>query len=210
MLETAIVSFTTFFATVGPLDVAAMFAAMTTGATSKARRVMAVRGTFIAAVVLLTFAVAGDKVLASLGISLEALRVAGGILLLLIAIDMVFARNSGGVSTTDDEAREALTKQDISVFPLATPLIAGPGAMGAAILLMADAEGDIRLQAVVVGALIALMVLTLVLLLLAVQIQRLLGVTAMHVISRVFGVLLSALAVQFIFDGIRKSGLLQL
>ncbi len=208
MLETAIVAFTTFFATVGPLDVAAMFAAMTTRATAKARRGMALRGTFIATVVLLTFAVAGDTVLASLGISLAALRVAGGILLLLIAVDMVFARSSGGVSTTDDEAREARTKQDIAVFPLATPLIAGPGAMGAAILLMADAEGDVGLQAIVVGALLALMLLTLALLLLAVQVQRLLGVTAMHVISRVFGVLLSALAVQFIFDGIRQSTLL--
>jgi multiple antibiotic resistance protein len=207
MLETAIVSFTTFFATVGPIDVAAMFAAMTAGANPRARRVMALRGTLIATLVLLTFALMGDLLLASLGISLEALRIAGGILLLLIGIDMVFARSSGGTSTTEDEAREALTRRDISVFPLATPLIAGPGAMGAAILLMADAAGDIRHQAAVIGALLLLMLLTLLLLLLAGKVQRLFGVTGMHVISRVFGVLLSALAVQFILDGIRHSGL---
>jgi multiple antibiotic resistance protein len=209
MLETAIVSFTTFFATVGPLDVAAMFAAMTPRASARVKRAMAVRGTLIATIVLVTFALIGDLVLASLGISLEALRIAGGILLLLIGIDMVFARTSGGTSTTDDEAKEARTKQDISVFPLATPLIAGPGAMGAAILLMADAEGDLKLQGIVLGSLLALMLLTLILLLLAGKVQRLLGVTAMHVISRVFGVLLSALAVQFVIDGIRQSGLLQ-
>ncbi len=208
MLETAIVAFATFFATVGPLDVAAMFAAMTAGQDARSRRLVALRGTGIATAILLAFAIIGDGVLAGLGISMHALRVAGGILLLLIAIDMVFARSSGGVSTTDDEAREASTKEDISVFPLATPLIAGPGAMGAAILLMADAEGDVRAQAAVIAALLALMLLTLVLLLLAGKVQKLLGVTAMHVISRVFGVLLSALAVQFIFDGIANSGLL--
>lgn len=207
MLETAVVAFTTFFATVGPLDVAAMFAAMTARAPAAMRRAMAVRGTAIAAVILVAFALAGEAVLASLGISLAALRVAGGILLLLIGIDMVFARSSGGTSTIDAEEKEARTKQDISVFPLATPLIAGPGAMGAAILLMADAEGDYIRQGVVLGALAAVLVTTLLLLLLATQVQRLLGVTAMHVISRVFGVLLSALAVQFIIDGLARSPL---
>ncbi|MFZ0487063.1 MAG: MarC family protein [Arenicellales bacterium] len=209
MLETAIVSFTTFFATIGPVDVVAMFAAMTSRASPAARRSMALRGTIVAAVILLTFALAGKMLLASLGISLAALRVAGGILLLLIGIDMVFARSSGGTSTTDDEEREAATKEDISVFPLATPLIAGPGSMGAAILLMAGAEGQLVLQLIVVGCLLALLLLTLIGLLLASQIQRVIGLTAMHVVSRVFGVLLSALAVQFILDGIAQSGLLK-
>ncbi|MGA8259716.1 MAG: MarC family protein [Arenicellales bacterium] len=209
MVETAIVAFTTFFATIGPVDVVAMFAALTARASPKARRSMAVRGIVVAAVILLAFALVGKALLASLGISLAALRVAGGILLLLIGIDMVFARSSGGTSTTDDEEREAATKQDISVFPLATPLIAGPGSMGAAILLMANVEGNFLLQLTVVGCLLALLMLTLVGLLLASQIQRVVGLTAMHVISRVFGVLLSALAVQFIFDGIAQSGLLK-
>lgn len=208
MLEMAIVSFTTFFATIGPVDVVAVFAALTTRASPAARRTMAVRGTIIAAVILLTFALVGKPLLAALGISLAALRVAGGILLFLIGIDMVFARSSGGTSTTDDEAREAARKQDISVFPLATPLIAGPGSMGAAILLMAEAEGDIMLQLVVIGSLLGLLALLLIGLLLASQIQKFVGVTPMHVIGRVFGVLLAALAVQFVLDGIAQSGLL--
>lgn len=208
MTETAVVAFTTFFATVGPLDVGPVFAAMTPAVTPKARRRMAVRGTMIATGILLLFAVTGDLLLASLGISLAALRVAGGVLLLLIAIDMVFARTSGSTSTTEEEALEAATRADVTVFPLATPLIAGPGAMGAAILLMADAEGSLLSQAVVIAMLLAVMVITLASLLLASQLQRLLGVTGLHVVSRVFGVLLSALAVQFMFDGLAQSGLL--
>lgn len=208
MIETATVGVTTFFATIGPVETAAMFAAMTPGATPQLRRSMAIRGTLIATLILVAFALVGEFLLASLGISLAALRAAGGILLLLIGIDMVFARSSGGTSTTDEEAQEATTKQDISVFPLATPLIAGPGAMGAAILLMANTEGDVMLQVTVIASLLAILLVTGILLLLAGKVQRFLGVTGMHVITRVFGVLLSALAVQFIFDGIAQSGLL--
>lgn len=209
MMETAVVAFTTFFATIGPLDVGPVFAAMTPRAQPKTRRRMAVRGTAIAAGILLLFALAGDVLLTSLGISLAALRVAGGILLLLIAIDMVFARTSGSTSTTEEETREGAGKADVTVFPLATPLIAGPGAMGAAILLMADAEGDLLRQGVVLLMLLAVLVVTLASLLLASKLQRYLGITGLHVVSRVFGVLLAALAVQFMFDGIAQSGLLR-
>jgi multiple antibiotic resistance protein len=206
--ETLVVAFTTYFATVGPVDVAAMFAALTPKATAAQRRSMATRGVLIAAVVLLLFAVAGRPLLAVLGISLPALRVAGGILLLLIAIDMVFARESGGVSTTAAEEAEAVGREDVSVFPLAMPLIAGPGTMGATILLMAEAHGDLALQAGVVATLLAVLLLTWLLLLAAGGVQRVIGLTGMHVLSRVFGVLLSALAVQFVFDGLAGSGLL--
>lgn len=208
MIETAIVAAATFFATIGPLDVAAMFAVMTSESTPKERRRTAFRGTLIATVILLVFALLGERMLAGLGISLPALRIAGGILLLLIGIEMVFAMSSGARTTTDEEELEAATRQDIAVFPLATPLIAGPGAMGAAILLMADAAGNWILQAAVIAALLVMLLLTLIGMLLASQLQRLLGVTGMQVISRVFGVLLSALAVQFILDGIAQSGLL--
>lgn len=208
MIETAILAAATFFATIGPLDVAAMFAAMTTKDTPQQRRRTAVRGTVIATIILLVFALLGEKMLGSLGISMPALRIAGGILLLLIGIEMVFAISSGGTSTTDEEEREAATRQDIAVFPLATPLIAGPGAMGAAILLMADASGHFLLQVTVIASLLLILLLTLTGMLLATQLQRVLGITGMHVISRVFGVLLSALAVQYILDGIAQSGLL--
>ena len=141
MLETAIVAFTTFFATIGPIDVAAMFAAMTPGSSAGFRRSMAIRGTAIAALILFCFALIGELLLRSLGISLAALKISGGVLLLLIGIELVFARSSGGTSTTNEETDEAFGKHDISVFPLATPLIAGPGAMGSVILLMANAKG---------------------------------------------------------------------
>ena len=208
MLETALIALTTFFATVGPIDVAAIFAGLTPGASAAERRAMAVKATLIAFLVLMVFALFGTEALRHLGITLPALRTAGGILLLLIAIDMVFARHSGGTSTTPDESREARAKGDISVFPLATPLIAGPGTMGAVILLMAEAEGDLLAELVVMGALTAILLLTFLLLLAAAMVQKYLGVTALNVITRVVGILLAALAVQFIFDGIGASGLL--
>ncbi len=208
MLETAAIAFTTFFATISPIEAAAMFAVITPTSTAAHRRSMAIRGSLIAAGIMLVFALFGELLLSTLGISLAALRTSGGILLLLIGIDMVFARSSGGTSTTADETQEAAQKKDISVFPLATPLIAGPGAMGAAILLMANAHGEWKIQAVVVACLLAVLLLTFIALLGATYIQKVLGVTGLHVISRVFGVLLSALAVQFIFDGIHQSGLL--
>ncbi len=207
MLETAIVAFTTFFATIGPIDVAAMFAAMTLNASAPFRKTMALRGTAIAALILICFALAGELLLRSLGISLAALKISGGILLLLIGIEMVFARTSGGTSTTHEETDEAFGKHDISVFPLATPLIAGPGTMGSVILLMANAKGHMQTELVVLGMLLAALLLTLILLLTANRVQKFFGVTGMHVISRVFGVLLAALAVQFMLDGLAQSGL---
>jgi multiple antibiotic resistance protein len=208
MLDTAILAFTTLFATIGPLDVAAMFAVLTAKDTARARLRTALRSTLVATIVLLLFALLGEVILRSLGISLAALRIGGGILLLLIGIEMAFAISSGATSTTEEETQEAATRQDIAVFPLATPLIAGPGAMGAIILLMAGTDGVFLLQLAVIATLLLMLLLTLASMLLATHIYRVLGVTGMHVISRVMGVLLSALAVQFILDGIEQSGLL--
>ncbi|SDE25316.1 MarC family protein [Desulfuromonas thiophila] len=208
MFETAVVAFTTFFATIGPVDVAALYAALTTAAAPVARRSMALRGTALAALILLLFALFGDAVLRSLGVSLAALQLGGGILLLLIGIDMVFVRPSGGTGATPAEAREAAARHDVAVFPLATPLIAGPGAMSATMLLMAQAQGQWQAEVLVILMLLLVLALTLVLLLVASRIQQWLGVTGMQVISRVFGVLLTALAAQFMIDGVRHSGLL--
>ena len=209
MLETALLAFTTFFATIGPLDTAALYPALTPGNTARERRRMAGRGCLIGAGILLFFALFGQGVLSLFGITLPALRTAGGILLLLIAIDMVFARGSGGTTATADERAEAAARPDVSVFPLATPLIAGPGAIGAAILLVADAQRDPLQIVAVLAALLAVVALTFALLLASSQVQKLLGVTGLHVVTRVMGVLLAALAVQFLFDGIRESGILR-
>jgi len=208
MLESATVAFTTFFATIGPLDVAMMFAALTADDTAQHKRAMAIRGTLTATIILVVFALVGEKLLVLLGISLAAMRTAGGILLLLIGIEMVFARSSGAVTTTEKESREAELKKDISIFPLATPLIAGPGAMGAAILLTANEEGDIAGIVIIIACLLAVLLFTFIALLVAGKIQHLLGVIGMQVVTRVMGVLLAALAVQFMFDGIRQSGIL--
>ncbi len=206
MLETALVAFTTFFATVGPPDVAAVFAALTVKDSVARRRWLAMRASLIAAAILLAFAVFGRALLESFGISLAALRTAGGLLLFLIAVDLVFARDSGGVAATREETDEARQRQDISVFPIATPLIAGPGTMGATIVLIADSAGAGG-AVVVVAMLMCVLALTWALMLIAPTVQRVLGVTGLHVISRVMGLLLAALAVQFVFDGI-TAGLL--
>ena len=208
MMELAGLAFTTFFATISPISVSAMFAALTVTVDAKTRRTMAIRGTVIAACILLGFALLGEYLLTGLGISLAALRISGGILLLLIGIDKVFARASNGASTTREEQEEAEIKEDISVFPLATPLLAGPGTMGATILLMSDVRDSVSHQLIVVGAIMAILLITLAALLSASKLQKLLGVTGMHVVGRVMGVLLAALAVQFILDGIRQSGLI--
>ncbi len=207
-LETGLVAFTTLFAVIGPVEVAAIFAGMTGDMAVKQRRTVAVKGVLVAAGILLFFAFFGHGLLTYMGITLASLRTAGGILLLLVGINMVMAHSSSMGSTTEDETKEASSRTDISVFPLATPLLAGAGAMGAIVLLMANTGGDTVRMSLVVAALIANLMIALVCLLLATQIQKLLGVTGLNVISRVVGVLLTALAVQFIFDGIRGSHLI--
>ncbi|MSO65371.1 MAG: MarC family protein [Alphaproteobacteria bacterium] len=206
MIETALVSFTTFFATIGPIEVALLYPGLTPRATPAQRRAMAIKATLIAAVVLVVVSAGGREGLALMGISLPALRIAGGILLMLLAIDMVFARQTGLSATTAAESAEAAAKDDVSVFPLATPLIAGPAAMGAGILLVGNAAGDAARGAIVFLSLGLVLVLTFSLLLVASQLRRALGVTGLNVITRVIGVALAALAVQFIIDGIGALG----
>ncbi len=205
MTEYTAVALTTFFATIGPIDVATMFAAFTVATPRKERRRLALKACLVALIILVTFALIGRFMLDSLGISLAALRAAGGILLLLIGIDMVFARHSGATGTTSDEDNEAIEKHDVAVFPLATPLIAGPGAIGATLLLMAEANGDLLHQAIIISSLVIIVAVTFISMLMAGEINRFLGVTGIQVITRVFGILLSALAVQFLFDGIAQS-----
>ena len=207
-IETLLLALTTFFATIGPADLLVVYAALTQKNTPAERRSMALRGTLIAAVILLFFALFGEVLLRLFGITLPALRIAGGVLLLLISIDMVFARHSGGTGTTPEEENEAQGRQDISVFPLATPLLAGPGAISAVILLTTDAGSFTLEWVVVVAALLAILALCYAAMLVAIPIQRLLGITGLAVVSRVVGVLLASLAVQFLIDGIKASGLL--
>lgn len=207
-IDTFLLALTTFFATIGPADLVLVFAALTQKNSPAQRRALALRGTLIATAILLFFAVFGEAMLRLFGITLPALRIAGGVLLLLISIDMVFARHSGGTGTTPEEENEAQGREDISVFPLATPLIAGPGAISAVILLTTGTGGFNLEWLFVVGALLAILVLCYLAMLAAMPLQRLLGITGLAVVSRVVGVLLAALAVQFLLDGVKASGLL--
>ena len=198
--------FAALFVVLDPIGLAPMFTALTRGVAADVQRRIAIKGTVLAAVILLVFFFSGDLLLRSLGVSLAAFRVAGGVLLFLLAIDMVFARQSGLRSTTEREQQEAEHRQDVSVFPLAFPLIAGPGALTTVILMAATDHPPVFVMWMLVILLVVL-TLTLISLLTAARLMRFLGETGTNVISRVLGMVLAALAVQFIMDGL-KAGFL--
>lgn len=211
MLETVLTAFTTFFAVIGPIDTAVLLASLTPNMTGAERRAISVKAVFIATLIVLAFALFGGPVLVELGVSLAALQTAGGIILFAIALEMTLAKRPGPTTLSAKESAEAENKAEahaeIAVFPLATPLLAGPGAMTSAIVLAAGTKGDLKLLGAVVVAILAVMGVTLMMLLVAQEIHQLIGVTARKVIVRVFGVLLAALAVQSIFNGLAATHL---
>jgi multiple antibiotic resistance protein len=202
MISSFLSSVTTFVATIGPIEAAVLFATLTPKMDRAARRAIAVRATLIAGAILLVFTLLGQPLLRQLGVSIAALQTAGGIILLLIALDMVFAKPGSAFKLTPSEGAEAQGKDDIAVFPLATPLLAGPGAMSSAILLAANAHDEPTQLGLVIVALLAVMAGTLVLLEISHDLNRILGITAQRVLMRVFGILLAAIAVQAAFSGI--------
>jgi multiple antibiotic resistance protein len=206
MRDIAATSFAMLFATVGPLEVASVFALLVGGAGARLRRGLAVTSCGVAALVLVGFALGGSAVLSWLGIGLPAFTIAGAILLLLLSVDLVFARPSGLSSLTPGEEREAEGHADIAVVRLAIPLIAGPGSMAAIVLLMDRAHSAAE-AAIVLAMLGAVMGLTLAAMLAAGRLTRLLGRAGVNVVARVSGVLLAALAVQFLLDGLEVVGL---
>lgn len=203
MSEFVFNSFVTLLVVVDPLGLAPIFAALTRGFSEKEKRDSAIRGTALGAIILFLFALAGDTLLDALGIGLPAFRIAGGLLLFLLALDMVFARPSGMRSSTVREQEEESYQQDIAVFPLAIPLLAGPGAITT--VLLYTGGGDAPQVALFMVVLFVVLLLTLVSLLLAPRVMRLFGETGANVLSRVLGVLLAALAVQFVIDGVKAS-----
>ncbi|MGE5545448.1 MAG: MarC family protein [Solirubrobacterales bacterium] len=205
MWETAFYAFVAFFVILDPPGTAALFAAMTRNIAQGHRRVMARRATVMAGILLFAFAIGGEWLLGALGITLPAFRVAGGLLLFLLATDMVFARQSGLRSTTPVENEEAAVRDDITVFPLAFPLIAGPGAMTSVVLMMGRAHGDPLTILTVLAVLAVVLAILLVLLLGAGHVLKVLGFTGAHVVSRVLGIVLAALAAQYVLDGTREA-----
>lgn len=206
-LNFALTSFTTFFATIGPVEAAVLYAGFTSDLAAADRRRLALRAVMIASLILLVFTLFGQPLLAQLGVTLAALKTAGGAILGLIAIDMIFSGPGSRSKLTPKEGEEALHKDDVAVFPMATPLLAGPGAMSAGIVLSARAHGDVVQIAGVLVGLGAVLSITLALLLAAQELARFLGVTAQRVMMRVFGILLAAIAVQALFDGLKDAGL---
>jgi multiple antibiotic resistance protein len=196
-------AFVTFLVVIDPPGCAPIFAGLTKDANAAQRRSMAIRSVLIAAGILLFFALLGEELLGALGVSLSAFRIAGGIMLFLIAIDMVFEKRT---ERRENRAEEVASREvdDVSVFPMAIPMIAGPGSIASAMLLTARADG-LAATAVVLGALLAVLLLTMLALLAAGPLMRLLGHKMEAMITRLLGVILAALAVQFVLDGIERS-----
>jgi MarC family membrane protein len=207
MLDVILHAFTTLFVVIDPLGLVPVLLALTAGMPAAERRRMALKGALIAGVILLAFALFGDTLLGLLGIGLPAFRTAGGVMLLLIALEMVFERRADRRSRSADELRDVGGHDDISVFPLAIPLLSGPGAIASIMLLMARFEGDLTAQGLVILVLLAVIALCVAIFLFVEPLERLLGPTLTHVISRLLGILLAALAVQYIFDGISAAWL---
>jgi multiple antibiotic resistance protein len=196
--------FVVFLVVVEPVSLLPLFVGLTEGIEESQRRLMARRAVVISALILTVFALVGGPFLKVMNISLESFRIFGGLLLFLIALEMVFAR-SPGTRTSSKEQQESEEREDISVFPLAFPFIAGPGALATILLAFGGAEKSPTLFVGLLVVVFIVLAITLGILYLASPVLRLLGVTGTNVISRLFGVLLGALAVQFVIDGIRGS-----
>ena len=188
---------------IDPPGLVPLFIALTGGMDAEHRRSLAQRACLIAAVLLTLFGLFGETLLEFIGISMPAFRIAGGILLFLTALDMLFERR-----TQRREGQHPEANHDPSVFPLATPLIAGPGAIATMILLMGQAEGNWSLRLAVLGLLYGMILATFLFLLASAPLERLLGRTGTIVITRLLGMLLAALSVQFVIDGVRGTGLI--
>ncbi len=203
MSELFVSAFVTFLVVIDPPGCAPIFASLTSGTDPAHRRGMAIRSVLIASGILLFFALLGEDLLRALGISLSAFRIAGGIMLFLIAIDMVFEKRT---ERRENRAQEvsASEAEDVSVFPMAIPMIAGPGSIASVMLLMARSDG-LQQSLLVLAALAATLVLTLLALLASGPLMRLLGNKMEAMITRLLGVILAALAAQFVIDGIELS-----
>ena len=189
----------TFLVVMDPIGLAPVFLGLVAGQPLSEQREIARRAVFIAAVLLVLFALFGEPLLRYLGIRLEAFRIAGGLLLLKIAVDMVFAHRE---RETPEEEAEARLRGDISVFPLAIPLLVGPGAMASVLVLTGEARALPWGTWIVVGAGLLVLLIAYGALLLSRWIARALGRTGVNVVTRVLGILLAALAVEFMVDGL--------
>lgn len=206
MLEQSLKFLVVFFVVIEPISLIPLFSGLTRGSTPQYKRRMAMKAVIIAALILVLFAFLGAGFLELMGISLQAFRIFGGMLLFLLSLEMVFARESG-TRTSTDEAAENKRRADISVFPLAFPFIAGPGALATILLWFGPLHAGTQagLFAGYLVAVLAVLAISAALMLLAEPLMRVIGVTGANVASRLLGVILGALAVQFVLDGLRQA-----
>ena len=217
MYELFIGTFITFFVVIDPLGVAPIFAVMTDGASNAFKRRMVFKATLTGASILLLFAFVGTGLLSALGISMMAFKTAGGVLLFMLALEMVFEKRTErrekkteGLTHEPDESPTAVIEtdddfEDISVFPMGIPFIAGPGSIASIMLMMSHHEGNYTDQGIILSALTACLLLTVIILLAASKIINLMGQTVANVITRILGVILAAMATQYMFDGIKAA-----
>ena len=201
-LEALLSHFILLLVVVDPLAVAGVFPALIAGSSEAVRRSTAIKACLLSAGILVLFALGGNWVLMALGIGSPAFRIAGGLLLLVLAAEMVFAHHSGLRSMTSSEQQEAIRRQDIAVFPIAFPLISGPGAITSTMFFASQASGPWE-HAAILAIIAAVIGLTYLSLRFASRLTDLLGETGTNVVGRLFGLLLAGLAVQFIVDGIK-------
>ncbi|WP_445810233.1 MarC family protein [Yoonia sp.] len=204
-LPALIAAFTTMFIIMDPPGLVPLFIALTQGMSAEQRRTIAVRACIVAGVLMILFLFVGEAVLGFIGISMDAFRIAGGILLFLTALDMLFQRRQARRADNAAEG-QAEHQDDPSVFPLALPLIVGPGAITTIILLAGNATSAADFGAIA-GVLMAVLLITFLAFLVAPTIERALGKTGLNIVTRVLGMLLAALAVQFVLDGLRGFGI---
>jgi len=204
VIELFVSALVTFFVIIDPPGCAPIYAGLTKGAGAVQRRAMAVRAVVVAGIILLIFALFGEDLLRVLGISLDSFRIAGGIMLFLIALEMVFERRTQRREERVAKINETPEIEDVSIFPMAMPMIAGPGSIASVMLMMSRTEG-LTASLVVMGAMAVILALTLIALLAAGPLMRLVGQSVEAVVTRLLGVLLAALASQFVIDGIRAS-----
>ena len=204
MTELFISAFITLFVVIDPPGCAPIYAGLTKGASAAQQRAMAVRATVIAAVILLVFALFGEQLLGALHIQLDSFRIAGGLMLFWIAFEMVFEKRTQRREQRAEKVAADPLAEDVSVFPMAMPMLAGPGAIASIMLLMSGARGTNE-TLVILAALAAVLLLTMLSLIAAGPLIRLLGDRVEAVITRLLGVLLAALAAQYVIDGLKNS-----
>ena len=205
MLNSYLNAFISLFVIIDPVALVPIFISLTQRMTTSDRNKNAYMACFISVILLIVFAFGGDILLKLMGISEAAFQIAGGFLLMIAAVEMVVAHHTGMTATTPQEEKEASLSRDITVFPLAIPLISGPGALTTVVLLAQEGESSLSHQLILVGIILIVIGITYLCLRAAPFIQRILGVTGSNVVTRVFGIILTALATQFILTGIKKA-----